>query len=276
MQITEKIQLLGAGLYKDIPGELTLKTMPTATELDYVGSEDFDAIMLDSILPQSVEEKVNFRNLLEIDYQWICRCLRFLNYGYYHTTGTIYCDKCGQTSRGEYRVDLRSIACKPLPPKFTNRLKLSKDEFLDFDQDIILHLPTIQEVINASKDKAFQGSNGRTNREFARICYSVSSIGAENTLNPFEVRMRLQNNLSPADFMILRRRFTELSDYGLRAGGEAECPNCHNKAAAFLALIDERYFRPTLDDLREWKHDRNQRGDKNVSTTPAGNVPKHN
>ncbi len=256
MQITEKIQLLGAGVYKDIPDELTLKSMPTASELDYVGAEDFDAVMLDSILPQSVVEKVNFRDLLEIDYQWVCRCLRLLNYGYYHTTGTIYCDKCGQTSKGEFRVDLRTIKCKPLPSKFVNRLVISKDEFIDFSDDIIIHLPTIQEMINASKDKAFQNSNGRMNREFARICYSVSAIGTDNMLNPFEVRTRLQKELSPADFMILKRKAAELTDYGLRAGGEAQCPNCHSKSAAFLAFIDDRYFRPTLDDLKQWKHDK--------------------
>lgn len=253
MAITEKIQLLGAGIYKDIPGELTLKSMPTGSELDYVGAEDFDAVMLDSILPQSVEENINFRNLLEIDYQWVCRCLRILNYGPYHTTSAIFCDSCGQTSRGEYRVDLRTINCKTLPPKFDNKLKISKDEFISFDQDVILHMPTIQEAINASKDKAFQNAQGRSNRDFARMCYMIHQIGTSDNLNPFEVKLKLQKDFEPADFMILKRRVSELMDYGLRAGGSAQCPNCHSKHAAFLALIDDRYFRPTLDDLREWK-----------------------
>lgn len=31
--------------------------MPTISELDYVGSEDFEATMLDKILPSAVEEK---------------------------------------------------------------------------------------------------------------------------------------------------------------------------------------------------------------------------
>ena len=69
MSISEKIQLLGKGLYQNIPDELTISNIPTASELDYVGSEDFDTTMLDKILPQAVEENINFRDLLEIDYQ---------------------------------------------------------------------------------------------------------------------------------------------------------------------------------------------------------------
>ena len=42
MAISEKIELLGKGLYDDIPDQLTLKNIPTASELDYVGAEDFD------------------------------------------------------------------------------------------------------------------------------------------------------------------------------------------------------------------------------------------
>ena len=52
--ISEKIELLGKGLYTDIPDELTLTSIPTASELDYVGREDFEATMLDVILPQAI------------------------------------------------------------------------------------------------------------------------------------------------------------------------------------------------------------------------------
>lgn len=41
MPVSEKIQLLGKGMYKDIPDELTLNAIPTSAELDYVGGEDF-------------------------------------------------------------------------------------------------------------------------------------------------------------------------------------------------------------------------------------------
>ena len=50
--VSEKVRLLGKGLYKTFPDEITIKTMPTVSELDYVASEDFDNVMLTKILPE--------------------------------------------------------------------------------------------------------------------------------------------------------------------------------------------------------------------------------
>lgn len=251
--ISEKIELLGKGLYDDIPDQLTLSSMPTASELDYVGSEDFDATMLDNILPKCVKEQVNFRKLLNIDYLWLCRCLRILNYGPYYTTNAILCDNCKSHSHGEYRVNLNTIGCTPLPKGFVNDIVIEKSEFLDFEKDVHLSLLTIQDVINSEKDKAFQTAEGAVNRELARICYSVKSIGNDKGLTPIQVKLIIQEQMSPADYVILRDEYTHLTDYGLRAGGKAQCPKCGSKDAVFFALMDDRFFRPTVGDLREWK-----------------------
>lgn len=263
--ISEKIELLGKGCYKDIPDVLTIKSLPTVSELDYASGEDFDATMLDKVLPQAVEEKINFRDLLEIDYQWILRCLRILNFGPYHTTNTVYCDKCGKTSYGEYSVDLRSIPCVPLPDGFKNEVKISKDSFIDFKGDVTFKLPTIQKVMNCYKDKAFQMSNGRVNRTLARICYMITSIKGNKEITPIDVKLIIDREFSPADYIFLKDSIHSLSDYGLRAGGTAQCPNCGNKEAAFIALVDDRYFRPTVGDLRKWRDSRNSGADKDVS-----------
>ena len=271
--ISEKIQLLGKGLYKDIPDELTLTSIPTASELDYVGSEDFEATMLDKILPQAVSEKVNFRDLLEIDFQWICRCLRILNYGPYHTTNAIFCRNCQKTHYGEYRVDLRTIDCKPLPEGFTNKITISKEEFLDFDGNIELKLPTIQDTLNAYKDKAFQDtSTGRVNRDLARMCYMITSFKGQSKLTPVEISLKIKNSLSSADYIILKNKVEELTDYGLRAGGSTTCPRCGDREAAFIALVDDRFLRPTVGDLREWKHSRSARTSKDVSGSKTATV----
>ena len=259
MAISESVELLGKGLYTDIPDTLTLKSIPTVSELDAVGSEDFDKVMLEEILPQAVEEKIDFSKLLEIDFQWVCRCLRILNYGPYHTTNVIFCDKCGKSSYGEYLVDLQTIPCKPLPEGFINDIVISKDEFIDFGGDVHIKLPTIREMLNANKDKAFQNSEGRVNKEFARICYMISSIKGKNTLTPPEIKMVVQDQMSSADYMLLRGRIRELADYGLRAGGTATCPKCGNTDAGFIALVDDRFFRPTMGALRKWRDSRAER-----------------
>ena len=73
MAVSEQIELLGKGLYQDkgIPNILTLEAIPTISELEYVSSEDFDKTMIEKILPSAIKEKVNFYDLLEIDYQWL-------------------------------------------------------------------------------------------------------------------------------------------------------------------------------------------------------------
>lgn len=262
--ITEKIELLGKGLYENIPDVLTLSAIPTISELEYASGEDFDETMLEKILPKAVEENIDFKQLLEIDYQWICRCLRILNYGPYHTTNAIFCDKCGKTSYGEYIVNLNTIKCKPLPEGFVNDITISRDEFLDFDGDIHIKLPTIQKMLNSYKDKAFQTPDGKPMRELARICYMISSISGNSNLTPIEIKIKVQNELSSADYIILKDRVSELTDYGLRAGGATSCPKCGSPGAAFIALVDDRFFRPTMGDLRRWKHDRNTGKDQDV------------
>lgn len=269
MAISEKITLLGAGLYQNIPDVLTLKAIPTASELDYVGAEDFQATMLDVILPRAVEEQCNFRELLEIDFHWVCRCLRILNYGPYYTTNSIYCSECGAVSHGEYQVNLNSINVLPLPEKFSNSVVISRNEFIDFKKDITLHLPTIQDAINAAKDPFFKDSHGDINIVMSRLCYMISAIGGDNALPVPEIKRIIQTELSSADFFVLKTRARELTDFGLRAGGSTMCPKCQSRDATFVALVDDRFFRPTLGDLRAWKADRDAQR-RSESTTGVG------
>lgn len=274
--ISEKIELLGKGLYKNIPDQLTLKAIPTLSELDYVGSEDFDETMISKILPAAVEEKIDFNQILEIDYQWICRCLRLLNFGPYHTTNSIFCTSCGKTSYGEYQVDLRTIECKPLPEGFTNDIVIPKDSFLDFNGEIRLRLPTIRQMLECYKDKAFQTSDGRVNRELARICYMVYAAKGNVGMAPIEVKLMIESEFSAADYTMLKSYVTDLTNYGLRAGGSTVCPKCGHTEAAFIALVDDRFFRCTVDNLRKWRDDRNSGKDKDLSGSKKATVREHN
>lgn len=255
--LSEKFELLGKGLYNGaIPDVLTLKSIPTTSELDYVGSEDFDKVMIEKILPMAVEEKVDFNQLLEIDYQWLCRCLRILNYGPYHTVNTIFCGDCRSTSHGEYNVNLYTIDCIPLPEGFKNNITISKDEFLDFDGDVVLKLPTIREILTAYDDKAFMNADGVIDRELARICYCIKQLGNSKSLTPFEIKMHILEKFSAADYRILKAVMDEVTNYGLRIAGKCQCPKCHSNDATFIALTDDKFFRPTLGNLRAWKADR--------------------
>ena len=249
---SEKIELLGKGLYTSIPDVLTLQSIPTASELEFVSSEDFEQTMLDSILPQAVQEKIDFRQLFEIDFYWICRALRILNYGPYFTTNVLFCSNCGESSHGEYTVDLRTVDCKVLPPKFINDIVISKDEFLDFNEDVHVKLPTIQDMLNAENDNSFNVGD-KSNTQLARICYMISEVGTKKNLNPVEAKMLVTQRFNSADYIILKNKIQELTDYGLRAAGVAKCPKCGKNDAAFLALVNDKFFRPTMGDLRKWR-----------------------
>lgn len=276
MAISEKVELLGKHCYagKNIPDVLTVKSIPTASELEYVAAEDFDETMLSEILPKAVEEKIDFNQLLEIDYQWLLRCLRIVNYGPYHTTNAIYCSKCGRVN-GEYRVDLQSVPCKPLPDNFNGEVVISRNEFLDYKQDIKLRMLTIREVLNCEKDSQFVDKSGKTNHSLARLCYMIKSMGTDTTLTPIEVRLKLLNDFSAADYAILKDLERQCTDYGLRAGGSCSCPKCGQEGATFIALVDDRYFRPTLGDLRAWKTDRDKRKVEDAARNKTTNVRKH-
>lgn len=274
MAISETVELLGKGLYKNkqIPDILTISAIPTVSELEFVSAEDFDKIMIEKILPQAVKEKIDFSQLLEIDYQWVLRCLRILNYGPYHTTNSIFCPNCGP-QYGEFRVNLCGIDCKTLPDGFTtNDICISRDEFIDFDKTIHLSLPTVHQVLTAYKDEAFKVSDDTINRELARMCYMVTQIQGEDIVSPIDVRMIIEKQLSSADYMILKEKVHELTDYGIRAGGKTTCPKCKSTEATFVALMDDRYFRPTLRDLQQWKSDRDRGGAANPTRNKTKNV----
>ena len=127
--------------------------------------------------------------------------------------------------------------------------------------------------MDAYKDKAFQLPNGSSNRQFARMCYMIHSLGSKSTLTPLEVKLAIENEFEPADYAILKKIVSNLTDYGLRAGGRVKCPSCGSDNAAYLALVDDRFFRTTLDDLREWKRDRVEgRNSSYVLGTPTGSL----
>lgn len=273
MAISESIQLLGGNLYKNsnIPSVLTISAIPTSLELEYVTAENFHKTMIEKILPYAVKEKINFYDLLEVDYHWLLRCLRILNYGPYYTTNVLYCDNCGGM-RGDYRVNLNNINCIPIPDTFTGEALISRDEFLDYSGDVKVRLLTVKDFLNASEDKAFMVDNDAVNRKLARLCYSITELSGQRNLTPLECKIIIEDKFSPADYIILQQLAKTATDFGIRAGGSTTCPKCGSTEATFMALIDDRYFRPTMDDLRAWKNDRLERSKKDTTRNKTKDV----
>lgn len=279
MAIKEKLELIGTPWYRgtgqDIPSTITLTELPTASELDYVSAEDFHNVMVNDILPQSIEEGVNPKSFLESDYYWVLRALRMMNYGPYIDVRRIFCLDCGEITDGAFQCDIRTVESKPMPKDVTSRLTIKADEFLDFDKDIELKLLTIQDVQNYEKDKQFKDASGETDGMFARLCYSIKSIGGVPS-DPVVSRNTIQSEMSPADYRILRDLSRDLTDFGLRSAGRCQCPNCRSNNAQFFCLVDEQFFRPSLDNLRGWGVDRKRGSDDNPDGGKAKGVQRDN
>lgn len=253
--LSESVVLLGKGLYKTIPDEVNINALPTASELEYVGSEDFDSTMIKSILPQVVEggKDMDFNELLEIDYEWLCRCLRMKSYGPYFTTNRIYCPECNKVHEGNYKVDLRTVGINPLPENFVNNMTISHEEFIDFKDDIVMQILTVRDHMAMAKDSLFQRANGSRNVSLARLCYMIKQIGNKKNLTPIDVRTMITKNMSSADYEILKDVAAQHDNYGLQITGQVSCPVCGSKDAYFIALQQDKFFRPSVGDIREFK-----------------------
>lgn len=283
MGMTEQIELLGRNLYNgEIPGILTLKSLPTTTELELVGAEEFDTKMLDEILPQALEEKIDTHKLLEFDYDYILRSLRILNYGPYYTTPLIICPTCNQIINQPAQVNLRTVECKPIPETMTkNEIRISHTEFIDFPNDIYIHLLTMGEVLAAKQDPLFKKpQNDESNKggaayaisDLGRTCYMIHHI-ADAAVTPLEAKSTIQSKMSPADYKLLLGKINEVTDFGLRSRGSCICPRCGSPKAAYPVFIDERFFRISVADIRKWRDDKNaERKDNNAGGTKKKRV----
>lgn len=269
---TEQVTLLGNGQYKNIPDVLNISAIPGISELRYVSAEDVDTCMLDEILPQVVKEKINFRELLSIDYEWLCRCIRLLSYGPYHSTNMLGCSDCNEMVYGDYLVDLRTVPCEALPEKWVNDIVIPSREFLDTQSEIRFQLDTIQTRINAFNDKLFkrQGSKDM-NRELAIMSYTITAINGKTNLTPIEVKLELEK-LSAIDYTILVEEYNQRLGFGLGMWGKATCPKCKGPNGRFLALADDKFFRPSVLSVRKWRDDCNRRKAENASTNKANLV----
>ena len=272
--LAESVVLLGQGLYKTIPDEIKLNAVPTASELEYVGSEDFDSTMVRNILPKVVEDsgKMDFTELLEIDYDWICRCLRLKSYGPYVHVNRIFCPDCNDVHEGDYQVDLRNVGINPLPKDFVDKITIKADEFIGVKDDLVLTLLTVKDKLAMAKDKMFDRPDGSKNVMLARICYMTKQIGQKQNLTPIDVRTHINKNFSAADYEILKDLVGEADNYGIRMMGNVVCPVCKSNDAYFVALRSDKFFRPTVGDVRAYKSAIRSGDWKELPGDPAGYV----
>lgn len=253
--LSETVVLMGKGLYSTIPDQVRIGALPTASELEYVGSEDFDRTMIRTILPEVVEDgkDMDFGELLEIDYEWLCRCIRMKSYGPFFTTNRVYCPNCNKSHKGKYVVDLRTVGINPVPDDFTNNVAVSSDEFIDVKDDFTVKLMSMKDHMAMEKDTLFQRKDGSRNVALSRICYMIKNISSKGNVTPVDVLAYIRKSMSPADYEILKSLASSYDNYGLQITGSTECPVCGSRDAYYIAFQQDKFFRPSLGDVQQFK-----------------------
>lgn len=275
--LSEKVVLIAQDAYSTIPNELNVNAVPTATELEYVGAEDFDKAMVNDVLPKVVDdsEGMDFSELYDFDYDWLCRCLRLKSYGPYFTTNRIFCPDCNDVHRGEYQVDLRSVPITPMPKGFVNDLTIDADEFIECKDRIYFKLLTVKDKMHIDQDTMFDRSDGTKNLSLARLCYQIKSIGNQKDMTPLDVRQYITKKMSAADYEILKDCVAKLTNFGMHVMGYTACPVCGSKNAYYIALQQDKFFRPSVGDIKQYKSAIRSGDWKKLPGNPAEYVRKH-
>ena len=275
--LSEKVVLIAQDAYSTIPNELNVNAVPTATELEYVGAEDFDKAMVNDVLPKVVDdsEGMDFSELYDFDYDWLCRCLRLKSYGPYFTTNRIFCPDCNDVHRGEYQVDLRSVPITPMPKGFVNDLTIDADEFIECKDRISFKLLTVKDKMHIDQDTMFDRSDGTKNLSLARLCYQIKSIGNQKDMTPLDVRQYITKKMSAADYEILKDCVAKLTNFGMHVMGYATCPVCGSKNAYYIALQQDKFFRPSVGDIKQYKSAIRSGDWEKLPGDPAKYVRKH-
>lgn len=238
-----------------IPKVITLSAYTSRMEKLRLSSDNLHQAMIKHILPQVIEPKIDVRKLYEPDYFLLLRHLRILTWGPYWTAQNWICSDCinDAGTKGKFysetkQLDLTTVGV--LRPEKGEELKkvttIKADEFMFLDSDVKLHLNRCQDMLfySAKVDK--------DDEDFRAIAASISSVSDTDFVDISEACEWL-GNLAAVDEEVIESRYKEAFNVGLQNRVEFECPKCGGRAWAYVP-VNDYYFRPTKEDIKEWKN----------------------
>lgn len=237
-----------------IPKSVTLSSYTSRMEKLRVSSDNLHQAMIKHILPQVIEPKINVQNLYEPDYFLLLRHLRILTWGPFWTAQSWVCRDClnengttGQLHTTPQRINLNTVGV--LRPDKGEDLKksfvISPKEFICTDAEVKMHL-------NRCKDMLFYTAKvDDADEDFRALAAAISSVSDVDFIDISEAAAWL-GGLPAVDEQIIENRYKEEFSVGLQSRVEFTCPVCGGRAWAYVP-INDYYFRPTEEDLKEWK-----------------------
>lgn len=238
-----------------IPQTVTISSYTSRMEKLRLSSDNLHQAMIKHILPEVIEPKIDVTKLYEPDYFLLLRHLRIITWGPYWTAQNWVCKDCTNELGGKgklysdnpHRIDLNTVGV--LRPDKGEELKktciIKPEEFFTIDAEVKLHL-------NRCKDMLFYTAKvGKGDEEFRALAASIASVSDTDFVDISEATEWL-GNLPAADEEIIEAKYKEAFQVGLQSRVEFTCPRCGGRAWAYVP-VNDYYFRPTKEDLQEWK-----------------------
>lgn len=243
--------------YSDIgiPQTITISAYTSRMEKLRNSSDNLHQAMIKHILPQVIEPKIDLKKIFEPDYYLLLRHLRILTWGPFWTAQSWVCTDCQNedgTTGKFYRnkptqINLGTIGV--LRPETKEEMKTSvtikPEEFIQLESEVKLHLNRCQDIL------LYSAKVGDGDEDFRALAAAISSVSGVDFVDISEAAEWL-GNLIAADEETLEQQYHDAFNVGLQNMVEFTCPVCGGKARAYVP-INDYYFRPTKEDLKEWK-----------------------
>lgn len=237
-----------------LPQTITLSSYTTGMEQLRLSSDNLTNVMIKTILPQVIEPKIDVKEIYEPDYYLLLRHLRILTWGPFFTPRSFYCNDCknedgttGKIQKSDKQVNLSDVPV--IRPDKDEDLKtevtISAEDFIFFEGSVKLHLNRCKDLLLLDR-KMSEDKKG-----LLPIAASIQHVEGMDFIDISEAVDWLAN-LMPADFEVIRQAYRDAFNVGLGNRLEFECPICGGRAWVYVP-VNDNYFRPTKEDLREWK-----------------------
>ena len=238
-----------------IPQTVTISSYTTAHEQLRLSSDNLTKVMIESILPECIDPKINIKELYEPDYWLLLRHLRMVTWGPFYTPGHYICPECakensdsGIVTKWDGMINLADMAI--VRPDDAKELVLthtiSRDKFIFLDADVTIHLNKCKDLLLIERTRVPEEQ-----KKLLPLAASISSVEGVDFVAVEEVVDWL-SSLMPADFDVITEEYTQAFKFGLTNRCNVKCPKCGGAAFCYVQ-VNDNYFRPTRENLTEWK-----------------------
>lgn len=238
-----------------IPQTVTISSYTTAHEQLRLSSDNLTKVMIESILPDCIDPKINIKELYEPDYLLLLRHLRMVTWGPFYSPGHYVCPDCVNENGTKGRVESwkgminladMAIARPDNAKELITTKKIKRDKFIFLDSDVEIHLNKCKDLLLIENTKVPESQ-----RKLLPLAAAIGSVEKTDFIAIEEVVEWLAG-LMPADFEILSDEYTQTFKFGLSSRGTLTCPKCGGAAWCYVP-VNDNYFRPTRENLTEWK-----------------------